>query len=153
MTIMKRRKNPSHDYDDADDGQPPCPMCNGPLGVLGTLGNVTHYSCRNCGGQTDSREMEHREKRAAAMTIMKRRKNPAKRLTVADLEAIEAIPKNEIRYLVGTYHVSTPSEEIEARIRSLATKAKWPSPVITAAVLYARKAHQKNVDLFRSWRF
>lgn len=77
------------------------------------------------------------------------RKTPA--MTPAEIKA--AVPTHEIDYLVGTYHVSTPSEEIEARIRSLATKAKWPSPVITAAVLYARKAHQKNVDLFRSWRF
>jgi hypothetical protein len=81
------------------------------------------------------------------------RKNPAKRLTMTDIEAIEAIPKSEIRYLVGTYHVGTPSVEIEERIHAMATKAKWPSAAVRAGVIYARKCHAQNVELYRSGRF
>ena len=81
------------------------------------------------------------------------RKNPTKSGGMNTAEAVAAIPKHEISYLVGAYHVGTPSAEIEERVRTMATKAKWPAAAVRAGVIYARKCHARNVELYRSGRF
>lgn len=139
----KPRNNPSFDYD-GDEGQPPCPMCNGPLGVLGALGNVTHYSCRNCGWETNSREMEHREKRAAAMTVRKPRKNPSKRPS----SKLDGGTKSQIAWIMGNVHVGVPDEEVIADWNRRCAKAGLTPALSRAVVKHALSVHHKNIGLY-----
>jgi hypothetical protein len=102
---------------------------------------------------TPQADMEHLSKVIRDLESLLPRENPTKSGGMTTAEAVAAIPRSEIRWLVGEYHVDTPSAEIEERIRTMATKAKWPAAAVRAGVIYARKCHSANVELFRSGRF
>jgi len=71
------------------------------------------------------------------------RSNPDKKPSAAS-----QVPKGEIDFIVGRYHVGTPVEEVAENIRVRCQKAGVPAPVAKACVAYAQKAHLRNRDLY-----
>jgi len=72
-----------------------------------------------------------------------KRRNPTKRVNYDKM-----LPKAQIDFVVGKYHVGTPDEEIAEDIRKRAKKMKWPEGAVTAAVKYAIKRHHANGAVF-----
>jgi hypothetical protein len=72
------------------------------------------------------------------------RQNPDKKPSAAS-----QVPKGEIDFIVGRYHVATPVEEVAENIRSRCQKAGVPAAVTKACVAYAQKAHKRNLDLYQ----
>lgn len=58
--------------------------------------------------------------------------------------SMKDVPRSQIDFIVGNFHVGTPDEEVAADIRERAESAGWPKPVVTLAVNYAVKRHQAN---------
>ena len=60
------------------------------------------------------------------------------------------IPKHQIEFIVGRFHVGTAPEAIEADIRRRAVGSQLTQAQIEASVRYARKCHAENYALYKA---
>jgi hypothetical protein len=62
------------------------------------------------------------------------------------------IPKNQIRFIVGTLHVYTPDDEVCAEIgRRVEGQPKWTPSLIRRATTYALQVHHEHQKLVRDF--
>jgi len=95
----------------------------------------TSYSATEAGALRVAKE--------TAQRLRGRRTNPSKRVNYD-----KVLPKAQIDFAVGKYHVGTSDEEIAEDIRKRAEKMKWPEGAITAGVKYALKRHHANQGVY-----
>lgn len=74
---------------------------------------------------------------------------PHRPTKTAIAEAMKQIPKSEIDFLVGRFHVSEEPSVVEADMRKRAVRAKWPAAAIEASVQYAVKQHAANLQMYQ----
>ncbi len=59
------------------------------------------------------------------------------------------IPKSQIRWIVGRFHVSTSDADIKAEIRKRCVRG-WTEKDIVRAEIYAVKCHHEHQRLYRA---
>ena len=97
---------------------------------------------------TPQTDVEHLSKVIRDLEALLPRDNPTKAGGMTAAEARKAIPKSQIDFLVGKYHVRTSPDVVAEDIMSKGRKCGWPEAGVKAAGAYARERHAKNLEMY-----